>query len=272
MPLILTGYTDMPSEDKQYLSFLLKHIVCIAGVYENLEDKSIHGYVYSAFVMNRNDNIFIVTAGHNIVNLENALEDKNIRMLSCKLIDSVHPEAQHKLSLPFMLSAHEYQRLDSGGIDIAIIKLNQLEQQALLGNKIVPFNVYSQSFTKDDAFAFVGIIGFPQEYIKVGAGTIAFVPTLSPVLPIDSSMVESSVMDKYKYTVMTCKLVDQNQPSSFKGVSGAPVFAFKEIDGKMVYEIIGIQSEWLPSSRIVIITLFSTIINELLRSPLKNPT
>ncbi|MBL8825140.1 MAG: hypothetical protein JNJ77_21310 [Planctomycetia bacterium] len=246
----------MSSKNNHFLEELLKHVVCIGGVYKQRDNGKLKGYAYSAFVMSRNENVFLVTAGHCLASLKDAIEHQQIEIVSCNLIDYVHPQAVHKLSLPFRLSEHEYAMMDKDGIDIGIVKLNQLEQQSLIANKIQPFSVNSLSFSQEDEFCFIGIIGFPDEYIKLTNGNVQFLPTLSPVVKVDFE----DVAKKYKFPIMSCKLIDNQQPQSLEGVSGGPVFAFKEQEGKFIYEIIGIQSEWLRESRIAIITPFQTVI------------
>lgn len=142
------------------------------------------------------------------------------------------------------------------GLDYAAIPLRPLYRQALVAGGACPLprEAWGTHIAKADYWAVLGVPAETVAYdgeskISAKAVTLVLEPTTSPFTP--------SEKDANRFCA---KLTGDSRHAvdSINGMSGGPVFALRTIDDIWHYSVIGVQSGWSPSHRVLFACPFSS--------------
>ena len=88
----------MPTDD-ELVGYFNKHIVPVFFAFQKGEH--VHKVVITAFVLSVSEKWFLITAGHNIQDIEVLTDVRGYQITSCQLIDSLGVGATHRTPIPF---------------------------------------------------------------------------------------------------------------------------------------------------------------------------
>jgi hypothetical protein len=225
-------------------------------------------WAISGFVIEVAGEVFLVTAGHCLAKVEEYRERgctvKGWHLDDAAWISDRHTglgvtafeTARYNGICPFLydeaVKGHIHD--DNLGADYGIVHLRTMYRLQLLANRIVPLGADSWP-TKRRNFERFWLLGIPEETVAV-QGEVWMDKTIR-LLELDPLAQEQAPEHMRKaFPRQFYKIIDgmddPNEPlDSIVGMSGGPVFAAREINDEMRYWLVGIQSGWDSTSRVV---------------------
>jgi hypothetical protein len=92
------------------------------------------------------------------------------------------------------------------------------------------------------------LYGIPSETVRYDAQTI--ITGRAVVMPLRKAPAPPSAAAKAN-NQFYAELTDVGDVKDIDGMSGGPIFSLKQINGSWGYTVIGVQSAWYPSSRVI---------------------
>lgn len=264
--------------DSDAIAFFCRHLVGLCVTYERDGDDSIEFAAYSGTLILVEDNVFFLTAGHILKDLDEVRKRTDIKITSAVLADTFGHKRISNLPIPFDLNSAHLIHIDDDneGLDFGVIPLSPYYVRLLAKNGVISLqeeNWVHQQNVRFDAHA---MLGFPEEFSSKqvnDAGEAIVSPTMFRVHRQDALPEDSR---KTSYERFVGKIDRDNPIQSVKGMSGGPIFGFK-IDGDDIrYWVVALQSSWNPSTRIVygcpLPTLASLLTKAAKGELMQNPT
>jgi hypothetical protein len=234
------------NETSNVIDFFYNHIVLIEF---GLRKKGkLKRFWVTAFVLSIKQNWFLVTAGHCLKEVDTAIRDE-YELEYTTLHDYFGRDASYDVSVP--LDYREAQKLidfTDAGTDFGLIGLDSHYINLLIKNNILPF---SEDFwkVKVPGDATYCLIGIPTSGIS-DAENIADVQL--HLVAIQKLEEKPAVFSQVTIPSIFGIIPHLQELASIEGMSGGPVIAmYKTEQDKFSYALIGVQSQWQPSSRII---------------------
>lgn len=242
---------------QEMLRFFCRHLVALSVTFERPDGT--HGAeACSGFVISVRGRWFLVTAGHILIELfEHLPKCKNV---VCDLYDAWQ-EGASQIGIPFPLLDSEHVEVDEhDGLDVGLVKISEHHQRLLERNNIRAFDEHAWRDPPADMAAY-RLLGIPDELIKRTDGArriqgvrVAFLHAAKVDPPP-----QMKVPVPCFYGKLAPQIVDRDSGmslDSIKGLSGGPIFGFKE-DGR--YWVVAVQSMWDRALRVIRGPLMSEI-------------
>jgi len=236
---------EVRSKDNDFLAFFQRHLVPIVFMFG--KDKASTPYVITTFVLSVRERWFLVTAGHCLQKVDN-YKKEGYSLYQCFLMDSMGTGATHFEPLIFTYEHTKPQYIpDSRDRDYGIIPLSTYYQGLLSANNVSPLNeeAWRTQPSEPESFALLGV---PDEYVQRGENTVGIITVLNW---IDECQKPEHLPDT-ELPLFYGKITLHSNQRSVRGMSGGPIFAFKQINGQYKYWLKALQSSWLENSEIVI--------------------
>jgi hypothetical protein len=257
---------------------LCRHLVCLGVRFTRLDSQgNSDGMEYlcpcSCFVISVRDRWFLVTAGHVLKELDQAVRQKKIRVESSFLADFFGKRSAVRYPTPFPYEDMPKHYIDDDGLDLGFIPLRDLFKEGMRKN-IIPISEKHWCRRHDLEIAAYWMLGFPGEVhgwfnkpinagedrISVAAPVIISAEEIRDIAEIPTSVViPSTTFPRF------IGRINLEIPFDIKGMSGGPIFGLIETaDGKVGYTVIALQSSWYEDSRIILgcpIHVFGKIID-----------
>lgn len=222
---------------EESIAYFFCHIVPIKITMEKAGERT--SWYVSAFVMSVQDYWFLVTAGHCLQKIDNAL-DEGYRLVTCEFIDFLGSEAKNERPIPFV-----YQRdavhyfYEEGSYDYGLIPLSQYYVCLLERNNICPLNEEVWKKQPSSPVGYV-LIGIPDNWVEFGEQGDFVNPILLLVEKVEEKL-EIFKDDIFPFFYGKVEYPDNLQ--SLRGMSGGPIFAFQQgPNGEWRYWVIALQS------------------------------
>lgn len=235
-----------------------RHFVSFAGSYFQLNKQGKPtgkpaGFNFSAFVLSVRGQWNLVTAGHILSNLESHLNAKQIVLNHSYLVDSYGPDPTTSQPTPFVFEDAPKMYVDRDGLDFGLIALSQYYVESLRANGVLPFGEIDWVNQPVDFDAFY-LLGLPTEMNRPSFDSTSLI--LNPlIMRLDRLEGVPPCFDETPYPRFFGHLRDPGEIKDIDGMSGGPVFGIgKDADGNCRYWVVGIQSGWLASKRIIAAT------------------
>lgn len=238
---------EISEEDKKRLfGYLQQHLVCFGFCYAhepNAEGQSESFVAVSGFIIEFNDKWWLVTAGHIHTEFESLHKEKKITRRA--LFDGFSPNAVDDHPIPFDLFDNDTIRIysEKHKVDFSLTVLDPNTQKLLAKNDVIPLKA-NWNRKEIDEFDSFGIAGFPAEYTK-NSSTLS--STGGEVMPVYVPLEFLKVTDKQDELPRFSFRIKQMNQNSIKGMSGGPLFGFKQVGSDAECELVGIQSTWVES-------------------------
>lgn len=264
--------TEQDGWSEERLKGLLKifgqHLVAMSGAYETLdEDQKVieeKAYNFTGFVIAFKGNWFIVTAGHVLQNFERDARNEKVKITGRVLADYFGSEAKTNQPIPFDILEEPKVFIDdkSLGVDLGIIHLREYYRNLLKANGVIPAPFRQEAITDYSQFYGFSIFGFPEESVgQVGTttGGQAVIGVQPHLVPISLSV--EAPTDDSPIPRLIGQATDIGNLDSIVGMSGGPLFAYRQVDDDTMYEVIGVQSRWIKKSRTTFACPFVNFLN-----------
>jgi hypothetical protein len=229
--------------DKEFRVFLQETLYrhCISLRFVHSSQSILH---ISAFLYSKNDDWYIITAGHCITDLIEAQNDYPV----CEINDSLHISSDNLTTNKIMLQINTVDFLkgiqysNDKDNDWAFFKLSSIYKQPIEANGCVPFTSQMNSENADYFF----ILGIPSE----SANRRGYIFSIVRADHYDKNCSGKHNNFKSASIPSNDEMIDPQTNyilESIKGMSGGPVLGIIN-NG---YQLVGIQSSWIPQTRIV---------------------
>lgn len=213
-----------------------QHLVPVYLELANTDGQS-HPFLFSAFAIQVRGNWLLATAGHCLQEVE-ALKRKGWSISKARLIDALSIASKYLEPVPFDYDAAlPTVPLDSDLMDYGLLILGDLEAAQLQANGVVPLGegAWPNDEVKPDLFFVCGVPGHGSRFTTQQVKLNAISALLKPLDTCPAGLAEHPLRCYFE-VVPTDKL------PSMVGISGGPVFATMEVEGRTKYWIWGIQS------------------------------
>lgn len=256
---------------KQLHDTFCQHLVCLNVRFTRVgEDGRSDGLeecrYYSCFVLSISDHWFLVTAGHALKSVNEAIESPRIRIISIRLADFFgdRKEIVLKEPSPFVIEKDRQFFIDESalGLDFAFIPLSDLFRSGLEANGILPIPERNWGPQRGVEFSSYWMLGFPYSLTAsfnqpVPAGS----PRTMTVAPVIISAEEirnpeelpSSVEIPPSKWPWFVGRITADFDENIQGMSGRPIFGIAEMPNEETgYAVVALQSRWYETSRIIV--------------------
>lgn len=244
-------------------SYCARHLVCLSGTYRWLDERgketgTIRSFAYSGFVMSFGGHWFLMTAGHVLKNLDDAIEAKKISIQFAAIQD--HFGIGATTNYPCPISYEESGRLhvdnQNLGLDIGLVHLRRFYAENLKANGILPITKHHWHRQDQVDFAAYGLFGFPEEMNRPEDDVDGIVPANAArpaLLGVERTDTPHRELPPTPYPWFIGRVATTPIPvNSIVGMSGGPIFGLcGDPSGGTRYWIIALQSWWDPNSRTI---------------------
>ena len=233
-----------------------RHFVSLSCVQHPPNGGEMRIHVFSGFVVDVAGEWFYVTAGHILRDIQKAMNGSSIFDI-WRLGDQTAGNRFNNAAIPYAFDPTHWFVLEDAdvGLDYATTHLGGLYRQQLEAGGVTAIakNAWSDHLTEHDHWALVGI---PTETVSYDGKTVISARiVMAPLLPTDPPPLAEQRAQNQFYA----RLADGSEQfvSDVVGMSGGPVIMLKKVEGAWKYSVIGVQSGWYPSSRVVAVCPFS---------------
>jgi hypothetical protein len=235
-------------ENDPLLKHFLRHVVPIYFDLRRGSDKPIH-LVYTAFMFSIYDQWMLMTAGHGITEIAQ-LRKAGYTLANCTLLDSLGTDAKYFHPVPFDYDHADPQvPANAVGWDYGIMFPTNNHRALLEANGVVPLTEqWSEENPEPEAREYK-LLGIPAQM------TLETAPNRSTLVPIfvrleriaerPEGFCETTAPMFYGRLPQTLPLTE------IAGMSGGPIFAIGNIDGRTPYWLHAMQVSWLRGTLLV---------------------
>jgi hypothetical protein len=206
----------------------------------------------SCFVVDLDGVWILVTAGHVIEDLASAIAGG--RKVSSVDLQDKFAGSRWPTGVPLGVDTFAlWTWFNKDAIDYAFLPLKDYYVQQLAKGGVQPITREAW----DDGYAYekLAVLGIPSESLdRVGRAHLTISPTFVPLEIVD---VPAGVA--LSHPSQECaRLIDESNAAGvvlndMAGMSGAPVYGFRMVDGRLKYWLVGIQSGWLKTRRLALV-------------------
>jgi len=260
---------------------LCRHLVCLGVRFEYLSEQEgakarERRDLYSCFVVEVKGKWFLVTAGHILKSLEEAVAAKRIRIVRSFYADFFgHRGVLEKLT-PFPFESIPKFFIDDRdlGLDFAFMPLSHIFQEGLKKSGIIPFTEANWKNWHPLCFSSYWMLGFPSEVDgrkdSRDDRDVLDTKLSSVIVSLDAvkyrSLIPSSIpITESKFPWFIGK-INVDIPFNIQGMSGGPVFGLTDAaSDSLAYTAVAMQSHWYPDSRIIMgcpLTVFGQLMSK----------
>lgn len=252
-------YNSNHEQKVQVLGFLCRHLVALCLTYRTINQTAKTGelnfFTCPGTIICIRGNYFFLTAGHTLEKIDSSLRKEQISIQNASLADIFSSNVKFINPIPFDLANEKRYFIndDEEGLDFGLIALRSYYIQLLIQNGIAAIfenNWIHQHEIKFDNYI---MLGLPAEFVPKTITDLAEDST--QMVPISPTLICVKRLDKSpenikntRYPRFIGQLDHKLQLSSIDGMSGGPIFGFYSNFHK--YQIVAIQSSWLPDRRI----------------------
>lgn len=240
------------SNGQQFTEFLSKHLVAFEYRYRSFNNGELFHTgknVISGFIIEFHDRWFFVTAGHCFRDLDKLIRDGDIVIDGVGLADFYNSDATNFMNVPYWYEPESAWLVEEPrvGLDFAILPpLPALISVGLHANGIRPITRENWVHQDEVTFHHFRVLGFPVEDIGGNLRRAMLVP----IVRIDPATIDD-VSSNWWFAGRIHPDLD-SQPIDMDRMSGGPIFGFRIEDGQMLYHVVGLQSRWKKSDRIIL--------------------
>ncbi|SRR6266540_3389577 len=230
---------------EDFIAFFHRHLVPMVFLFK--KDNVTAPYVITAFVLSVQERWFLATAGHCLQGIDKYKEE-GFSIHKCFLMDAMGTGATHFEPFTFTYELAKPQYVpDSRDMDYGIIPLSTYYQGLLRANNISPLNEEVWRIQPDEP-EFFALIGVPLEHLRIDERSIGIVTALNWIEECE----KPERLPDTELPLFYGKITLHSDQNSVRGMSGGPIFAFKEVNGQYKYWLKALQSRWIEQLEIVI--------------------
>lgn len=230
-------------ENRQVVEFFQQHMVPLYFTFQ--KDGTRQNFLYTAFVIDINDHWFLVTAGHVLREIDDYVQ-AGYEIEKSRFIDTLPSQSTSNMANPFEYEPEDVFYADADkGMDFGVMAVRNFYRRAMEKNGVVPLNesTWGEPAGKADRYLMLGI---PEELSKVSEHKIDFANMIHVVEPLEE---HPKWFNKYNTPMFYGRVHLNSAVKSLSGMSGGPILALREIDGKLRYWVHAVQGSWIEPTR-----------------------
>jgi hypothetical protein len=231
------------------------HFVTLSSVQRLAGREEAKVLIINGFIVEAGGIWFYITAGHILSEIRKSLE-AGVEFDLWRFGDQTTGNG-FSGGIPYAFDVDEWSVIeDEGlGLDCAVLALDPMYRMQLEAGGAIPISkeAWGDQIADDDLLALIGI---PYETLIYDQKTNIRCGIV--VIPLDSVEKPPKVGSETD-TRFSARLQDSGNIKDIKGMSGGPVFAVKKVEGRWEYKLIGVQSGWYPSKRIILVCPFVSL-------------
>ena len=241
-----------------FLQRVGRHFVTLSCMYTPPRSAEERLMLFSGFVIAVDDEWFYVTAGH-VPNRINAGIDAGGKFDTWRLGDQTARGPYKEFGIPFDFVGDQWLILDDEaiGLDYAVLPLRFLFRQALERGGVLPItkDAWGDHTTEYDQWVLVGV---PAETVTHDGNSIITAKVVSTALEETEAPEGAGAKAQNQFYA---RLIDGSERvvKDVEGMSGGPVFATTRTEKGRKYSVIGVQSAWYKSARVIAACPFSSL-------------
>jgi hypothetical protein len=238
------------SLNERFLKAAGRHLVTLSCMQTPPGSSTEHPVFFSGFVILVEGVWFYVTAGHVLRCIRSAM-DAGSKFDIWRLGDQTARGPFKEIGIPLAFSSEQWIELEDEaiGLDYAALPLRDLYRQALERGGVVPIpkDGWSDYVTEYDQWVLVGV---PGETVTHDGKSVMTAKVVSVAL-IETDTPEGA--GTRAENQFYAKLIDGSEAvvKNVEGMSGGPIFATKKVEDTIGYKVIGVQSAWHPTTRVI---------------------
>jgi hypothetical protein len=213
-------------------------------------------FVFSGFLVEAGGVWFYVTAGHILRDIQASLKAGG-EFDVWRLDDQTAGNRFKGVAIPYAFDIDRWLVIEDEeiGLDYSAVALDTIYRLQLEAGGAIPIGkkAWGDHLNEHDHWILVGI---PSETVTYDQETIITGRTV--MIPLEHAE-EPALAGRKAETQFYARLKDVGNVKDIDGVSGGPVFALKKFGGEWKYRVIGVQSSWYPSTRIIAACPFSLL-------------
>jgi hypothetical protein len=246
----------MTSINQQFFSAVGRHFVTLSCVQTLPENSAKRVLLFSGFITDINGFWFYVTAGHILRDIRKSLSIGGTFDV-WRLGDQTAGNRFNGTAIPFDFNIDDWGVIEdeSNGMDYAVTPLGGLFCRQLEAGGVAPIGKEAWGDHLMDHDQWI-LVGTPSEKVAYdGESVITARVAMLPITAVDAPELAGQKNNNQFYG----RLHDDSSSivNDIDGMSGGPIFAVNNKEKS--YVVIGIQSGWYPSSRIVAACPFSSL-------------
>lgn len=222
--------------------------------------------VFSGFLIESGGLWFYVTAGH-ILRKVRAAVAAGAEFDVWRLDDQTAGNRFSGMAVPYAFDLNDWMVIEDEelGLDYAAVPLSWIYCRQLQEGGAAPISkvAWGDHVIEHDQWALVGV---PSETVKYDQETV--ITGQIVVMPLEEAG-EPEGAGRKANNQFYAQLKDLGNIKDIAGMSGGPVFALKKVEGVWRYKVIGVQSGWYPSARVIAacpISSFGVALEEIVES------
>lgn len=231
------------------------HFVTLSCVQDSPAPRKLH--VFSGFLVEIAGEWCYVTAGHILKDIRSS-QEKGATFHTWRLGDQTAAK-RFPQAIPFDFHIDDWLVIanEDIGLDYAAVALRQMYRSLLEAGGAVPIGeaAWGDHVTAHDKWALVGI---PSESVSYdGVSNISARWVVVPIEPAEKPELAGPKAQNQFYGRLSNDSISVLRDAD--GMSGAPIFALKKFEPNLwKYKVIGVQSGWYESDRIITACPFSS--------------
>jgi hypothetical protein len=203
---------------------------------------------------------FYITAGHVLRDINKAL-DAGSNFDIWRLGDQSAGNRFNNSAIPFDFAPDRWLVIEDEetGVDYAAAALSTMYCQLLAAGGAGPIeeHAWGDYVTESDQWFLVGI---PSETVNYdGQSIISAKVNLIPLIPESVLQMAGRKSENQFYARLHESA--KNSVTNIAGMSGGPIFSLMKLDDEWRYSVIGVQSGWYKSNRVITACPFSSFGN-----------
>ena len=250
----MTDNLDQPlNEQDRIVNYFLQHMIPAIFTFKKGDDE--RKFSITTFVVSIENDWFLVTAGHCLESIEYLVKKQDYKFVRCRLEDTNGINAKFQHPIPFdFLDAYQFYLKEP--FDYGIIYLREHYRELLKTNHIKPLNEETWEKQPDNP-DFFWLLGVPDELVQKQNRLFLTTSTFHPVKQLRERPPE---FKETNAPVFYGEIILGHTLTDIKGMSGGPIFSFKEENGSLRYWLHAVQSGWIKSKRYISALLTSPFI------------
>ena len=238
------------SLDERFMKTVGRHFVTLSCLQRLPDVPGEKTLVFSGFLVDVGGAWFYVTAGHILRDIRAAL-GAGATFDSWCLGDQTAGNRFKNTGVPYAFDVERWLVIENeeNGLDYATVVLEDMYCQLLKAGGAIPIDqeAWGDHVTDHDQWALVGV---PAETVSFDGRTIISARVvITPIEQIDKPTIARQKAQNQFYGRLQDDSIDV--VNNIDGMSGGPIFALKKSEGVWRYTVIGVQSGWYPSRRII---------------------
>lgn len=239
-----------------------KHFVSLSCLHNRKATDSQDTHVFSGFMTSIQGEWFYITAGHIIEFIRQSIE-KGDTFECWRLSDATAGGKFAEMAVPFDFNIDEWAVLyvENEGIDYAVTPITGLYKKQLEAGGVTPLAENSWGSHADDHEQWA-LFGIPSETVEHDGETVI---TAKYVMVALHRTAAPTLAEDKANNQFFAKLTNNSEHAvkDVDGMSGGPIFGLTRIPSGWRYGVIGVQSGWYGSDRVVAACPISSFIQEL---------